>query len=470
MELPQELQDAPTYESLRAFEAQTASSFERSRLEDAITALVTKNPGLGVRLLQGVAQDHAWESVLASAARYGLERSRVPQDLWLEVLVSLELYPDTTVALSGVSSVLLAAIEREPVGIPVQVFSEAAEAIVRLTTKAIEEGQDVNDPGRDPLSQGLNTWPGRAVQFLVHCAGEIERSGGDPCATPGLDAFLRLVHANRGANWAVVATATLGRLFPYLWERCPEIVGETLLAAFSWENERLSLAAWQGLAYARWSVQTVNVLYDVLPTTAVHVKDMEHQAQEGLCYVLAGIATTYGRDPSGHDGWLTSLVRNNGDAIRARFAHFLRRSLQDLDEPRREAVWTSWLRQWWTRRLQGFPTAFGPDEGSIMLTWIFPLRAQLDEVLPLVLSLPVANRTFGFLHELARSDLPNTAPTEAARLVAHVLRHREQLWDYPDIEKALRAAQANGADAHALRDACNALVGLGAAPLDICPP
>ncbi len=104
-----------------------------------------------------------------------------------------------------------------------------------------------------------------------------------------------------------------------------------------------------------------------------------------------------------------------------------------------------------------------------MLGWIFPLKAHLGEIVPLVTAVRVSGQQFGFLHKLGESELPSSHATEAARLVTHLLRAPPQWWHQGEFEAILRVANDHGANPEALRDACDALVGLGGQKLDFCP-
>ncbi len=270
------------------------------------------------------------------------------------------------------------------------------------------------------------------------------------------------------ANWTRVAWCAIGREFPYLWERCREEFGMELLNLASWDRAGVAEATWQGLAYARWSQQTVKALNDELPRAASHMSDLPDEAADGLINTLAGIAITYGADPTENGGWLTSLVTENDDAKRADFAHSVRRALDTIDDEDKAALWDTWLRSWLEHRNQGFPVGIGPKEGSMILPWIFPLRAQLAALGPIVLLLPLEAHSWGFIRELKESGLPAAFPTLTARLVARVVASREHVYDLDDVTDVLNAARTNGAEVGAIQEACNAIAEHGVPTPDVC--
>jgi len=458
-----------SFDALRRLELEDTSSLTHAELRDAIGAAVADDPSYGVELLEGVASASAWDSVLWNGAIYGLQRAAVLPDLWPRLLTVVQAHPDANIALEGLSTVLLEAIRTDPPRIDPDSFHEAATTIHALIERFIDEGSDTGDPRGDLMFDALNSWPGRIAQYLTQTAAQLEKEGEEPCAAPGLAPYLQRVQAGGEANWAQVATAALGRLFPYLSERCGTLVEERLIDSLSWKRPVTARAVWNGLAYARWSRQTVDKLYGHLPMAVTRLSDFEQQARHGLINTLVGIATSYGRNPLGDDGWLMPLVRDNDDSTMADFAHVLRRRLTELDDEERLALWEEWLHDYWNRRQQGFPRAFGPEEGSAMLFWVLPLASRLEEVAPLALQLPVAPRSWGFLHDLDESGLATSAPNTAVRLVHHVLAGAEQLFDAQSVTSLLTVAHENGADPDAIGQVCNELVRLGVPPLDICP-
>lgn len=467
--LPAEVNAEPTYDKLRQLELADQSSFAATRLQDAVTAKIVEDATLGVEILNGAAADEAWDSILWHAVGYGLERAAIPQDLWPSVFDAVSEHPAAETSLQILASVLQGALEAEPPTLPAEQFDAAAEVVIRLVSRFVAEGLDTDDPGDDLMFAALNSWPGRITQYFVQSAGVLEKQERDPCDAPGLRDFAQAVHESSEANWSRVALTTLARLFPYLLDRCPDFARESILPMFDWETPTVAHAAWQGIAYAQWSRQTVEALYRFLPDTARRVGLFEDQAQHGLCNTLAGIAVSYGEDPSAADGWLNSFVADNDDLTRATFARFVHGALDNLGEEEISVLWDAWLREWWHQRIAGFPAPIGPEEALVQLSWVFPLQAHLDEVIELATATPVATTSFGFLDKLAASAIPEAYPTRAAILVSHVLSSRPQWWDLNSIEGILRTASEHGADMDALRKACNSLVGLGGPKLDLCP-
>lgn len=279
---------------------------------------------------------------------------------------------------------------------------------------------------------------------------------------------MRRIQQAGEANWAQVANAALGRLFPYLWERCQSSIREPLIAQLSFGSPVIARAAWSGLGYARWSRQTVDALYEQLPTMASELPELEEQSRRGLISVLVGIATSYGNSPIASDGWLSAFVRANDDSALAHFAHVFGRRLAGLTERERLKLWDDWLRNYWQMRIEGFPRGIGPEEGSMMLTWTFPLKSRLTEVEPLILDAPLSPRTGGFLRDLRDSDMTTTEPNTSLRLTHHVLTYSDRLYE-PDVANdILTTAYSSRADADEVRNVCDELVRLGVAPPRVC--
>lgn len=467
--LPEELGEHPTFEALRAIEMSDRSPFAASTLQDAVAASVRVNPEAGVEILEAIAHAGAWDTVLWDGVRYGLERaSAIRENLWPRLLAVAGLHEDPHHALETLSRILLAGVRSDPPQIGSVLFGLAAETLSTQLGRVVGTGADVADPGDDIVFTALNSWPGEASQYLIATAARTEKEGEDPCTVPGLAEYLRTVSDSSPSNWARVAVTVLARDFPYLWERCPGLVELTLLRAFDWSEPSMAAAAWEGIAYARWSCQTVDALNPVLPEMVTHLGELSDNARRGLTGTLASIATSYDTETPAPPDWIDALIATNADQTRSDFAHAMRRSLEATDAPARNDLWTRWLRSWLERRREGFPVPIDQLEGSMILSWTIPLSDCLAEVLPLALELPLAPQTWGYLHDLRDSDLPDTNPTETVKLVAHVLRQRDQLYDRDIVINILERASAAGASHEAMLEACNAIAALGQEPPGFC--
>ncbi|MEX2375857.1 MAG: DUF4020 domain-containing protein [Dehalococcoidia bacterium] len=468
--LPEELDAHPTFERLREIETTDRSSFAESTLQDAVAASVRINPEAGVEILEGIAAAAAWDTALWDGVRYGLERASIPEDLWPRLLAATTRHEDAHRGLETLSRVLLAAVNSDPPQIDSPHFVLAGEAIQNQLARLRESHLDVAEPGDDIMFTALNSWPGEVSEYLIATAARLEALGSDPCSAPGLSDFLVAVKEATPANWALVALVVLARDFPYLQERCPDLVEGTVLRAFDWSEPVVAAVAWEGIAYARWSRQTVDVLRPTLPDLVSHLMKLTDNARRGLMGTLAAVTASYDMEATAPPDWLDALIARNDDATRADFAHALRWRLEAMEPAERQDLWTRWLRDWWERRRAGFPAQVGPQEGSMMLAWTLPLIGVLHEVVPLALDLQLAPRTWDFLYAVRDSELPTTNPTDTVMIVAHVLGQRQQLYDREVVFDILETAVAAGASEEGLLAVCNAIAALGVEPPAFCPP
>lgn len=449
-------------------ERDDSSAFAHAELRDSITAAVSQSGSLGVELLEGLASAAQWDSVIWRGATWGLQQAELSEDDWSRLLNVVETHPDADFGLGSLSAILLDAIRAEPQRITPRTFEDAARVLESLVQRFLNEGRDTEAPREDLMFEALNSWPGRVPQYIVQSAARLEVDGDDPCEAPGLRTFLTLVHEAPESNWAQVSAAALGRLFPYLWERCHGLVEDLLLPNLSWDQPAIARAAWTGLAYARWSRQTVEALYRYLPRTAARIVEFEERARRGITNTLAGIATTYGENPIAPEGWLRIFARNSDDTTMADFAHSVRRHVSGLPEDERRTLWNSWLQDYWSQRSQGFPRAIGPLEGSAMLHWVYCFESELEEVEPLVLQLPLAPHGWGFLRDLVDTSLAARAPNSTLRVMHHVLSNADQLFDPESATQLLTTAAEHGAGHDEIQSVCSQLVRLGTTPPELC--
>lgn len=467
-DLPPDVAAEHSYEAIRASELSDSTRFRHHELSEDVARKVAIAPEVGVDLLQGATSDGAWESLIWRAVASGLQRAQLDETGFEEFLEAVTQHPNPEVALDAIGSVAIAHLEHETT----EVSSALAEAIAAKLLAAMEgfttSGVDIGDPSDDLMFAALNTWPGKVARCFVTMAADRERKGEDPCSTPGLGTYVQHISELASSNWARVSWSALGRDMPYLLERCKKSIGGYLLHLASWEDEGMASATWQGLAYARWSRLTVDALYDHLPGAARSVANLPNRTAHGLYNTLAGIATTYGTDPTSDGGWLTPLITANDDEARADFAHAMRRSLDELSPVELEEIWDAWLGEWLNRRAVGFPTAVDSAEGSMLLSWIFPLQTQAEALGPILLTFPIGGQSWGFLSELDESMLPQSVPTIAATLVAKVVVSREHLFDIDVAVRILERAQVAGASEEAIESACEAIVGRGIPAPHLC--
>ena len=460
-----------SFEELRERELAQGSEPWAFRFREHVAAAVSDSPEWGLSVLEGLSQEGDWESELWTGVAAGLTQGTLSEEQWRRLLELYRNHGRPGIALDGLSNLLLEAVKSDPPALATDLLAVAAETLNDLIMVFSRTAEDLPPVGHDVVFKSLNSWPGRVAKFFVKAVGLHEKSGGDPCGTPGLETFVVSITEHRSSVWARLAAAILGGALPYLLLRCPQLTQDNLVPLFDWERPDMAQAAWSGLAYVAWTRATVDALYHRLGETAERIDRFEPQAQHGLVSRLAQVAVDYDADPLADDGWLRRFVSTASETIRSDFAHAVARVLEHRDGPAREAAWERWLEAYWRQRVEGFPRQISPQEGSAMLTWVPLFPDHLPDLVELVAAMPLAPReTFGLFRSLRDASLPGKQPDSVLRLLSDVLSKKDRVFDRDTVREIVEQARNAGASAEAMTDVCNELARLGFVGLDgLCP-
>jgi len=180
---------------------------------------------------------------------------------------------------------------------------------------------------------------------------------------------------------------------------------------------------------------------------------------------LAAIAVHGGRDVL-RENWLRRFMESGTIDDRVSWTQSVGHILQSLGDEAKKLLWSSWLHQYWERRLQGAPCPLATKEASAMLFWLLDLEAVLPEAVELacagIPNAPVQDARLFFFHQLKGSGLPGRHPQLVARLMKHVLAAMtERVYETDDLFDIVRSIRDSGAATEDLRTICEHLLRLG---------
>jgi Domain of unknown function (DUF4020)/SIR2-like domain len=383
------------------------------------------------------AEDHAWGVTIASAL---IARGEWQNDLWPCLLggwrrASLDLSEEHTLAAlvtlgrlntetsagqirAATTGILVAMANRqEAVGPVLDACEILASALV--------------DAGRsdEPVTQaaGLSEdWACDLAEFWVRAAvqrwnavEENLRTGLPESSGKALAALVDPRHPHR-----LPAIATLGHHLTVLIAMDEEWSVAQLLPAFVWTADPdAALAAWTGyLSSRRWNERVLELLRPSLLQSFTHLQG--DKLRPALIDHLGDLCLDSASAAQPDEGILTAFLHDSNDDERDKWAQHVGWRLAAMQPAEAESVWTRWIMDYWTRRLDALPLALTEHETAHMLGWVLPAGRLLPRAVDLLGRSPSRfTHASPIFQKLKESPALTDHPVATARLAAHVLTH-----------------------------------------------
>jgi len=205
-------------------------------------------------------------------------------------------------------------------------------------------------------------------------------------------------------------------------QHCP-IEASRLLRLADWEGSSAQ-DGWSGLAFARWSTATAEVIAPFWHGTLANWYELDQDVRRALAHRLASVCLR--ADLTGTFGQplelLTNWIAVADDESVSALTHTLYAALGDVPPEMKENLWEAWVQEYVRRRIEGLPRALAPGEGRALIELILRFPSQLGDVIETMeQNLPAEPRRevvyFRLTEKLAGAD-----PDSAARLLLLLLR------------------------------------------------
>lgn len=227
------------------------------------------------------------------------------------------------------------------------------------------ETEETYAPGEvdDWLSRTINVPVGHLMDFWFRVFHRRWTAAGESwTGLPERDRrFLDRALADDTKRGAHALTQISGRL-EYLDQADSAWCREHLLPLRDWAEPLVAEPFWWGvLSYAKWNPGlAAGGLLDGLLETVHHLSAFTIDQRRRWAGFLASIAVRC-ETPSG-DTWVSRFTATTPVDDRERWIDHLSDELEALDESGREAIWSTWLGAFWTRRIQDDPVVFEQKE------------------------------------------------------------------------------------------------------------
>ena len=296
---------------------------------------------------------------------------------------------------------------------------------------AISESEPIEGDVDDWLFRAINRRAGKVGQLWLQTLNQRFRRAEDPPTSIGsvtANRFEAAISATN-LNGQLVRTILASRL-DFLFSIDRAWTSEKLIPLFDWAQPQRATGVWQGfLTWGRWNP----ALFDqMLPHTIrafAYLESSLKKQMDSFSGRLASIAAHLPGDPWHDTAWLFDFVKTADDDARSHWASHFGSYLEGLSDDRVAAIWTSWLRGYWTDRTTGVPLPLESKERRGMMMWLVPLRPHFDQALPLIAQTAPEKIDHYTFFKIDRSDLPDQHPVELGRLMVTLLAAAKEAGD-----------------------------------------
>ena len=334
-----------------------------------------------------------------------------------------------------------------------------------LWSKCIEQNAPESVTQRvDWLFTAINHPAGMVSMFWLHLLSKRRKERGAEWA--GIDSRTKqfLSDVLRGNSYAAgLACVLFGSEINFLLSIDSIWSKQNVVPLFDWETvDSQAIRAFHG--FLNVGAQTESVLEYLLPCyrkAFVHFSEFG-EVRDRFCQYLAGLACYTSINPL-QTGWLSEFLSHVELKDRIRWALAVRHILKGIDAIGQQALWESWISEYWRLRLHGVPVPFESEELGETVEWTPYLGSAFPTAVDKVVAGPQFRLKHSFIYrEIADTTIPETFPTATARFFFVLLQNELELpFDTDKISDVVRRAVALGAPQETLIFICDRLAALG---------
>ena len=391
----------------------------REGLLSAVRDAVKSVPDWGFQLVAELEQRAQWSSDLWSASLRGFQDVELDSTQWhrlLEAVDRMGLYAEHS---RDIADVLLRLVKDGGKPFASDLLA-IANPVAEHLWAALNPDDDV-DFDNNWLTRAINRPGGVLVEYwLAALSLTLKGREGTDWSMPIYyrERFTEAIHAptSKGAH----ARSLLASQAAFLFRLDEAWVREHLIPLFQDADSRIFAQAWHGfLAWGRLYAPLVDALLPAFLAAVARAPADLTGHRERLIEFYAALCVFHVDDPL--QQLLPNLFQHGAEEDRTTFASQIEHMLRQLDPPRIDKVWESWLSRYWQDRLQGVLAPLAPEECLEMVEWLphlgthFPVAVQLATSMP---ALPAERSRV--LFELRTSDLVTQFQEATAQLLIYL--------------------------------------------------
>lgn len=438
---------------------------DREGIEATLYGAMKSDPDWGVRFAvslnaEAAVEDRIWRTIVNGWTRADLSDAN-----WKAVLELLRerptLYETTTRELA---ELLHVGCSKEACFIPEALFGSALETSVELWRVCKELPARLGG-SQDWLQVAINEPAGVVVQFWFDALLRVRRAAGESWNGIPVEYKALLDSVVHGETYSdeigrVIVASRLRFFYALDKPWASQII--TPLLSFSGDDKK-ALQAWHGfLPWSGWAEEMLPGLMPCFEGAFSKVHSEFGEQRESFCGYIAGIACTSSYGTTERD-WLGKFLRSVTGEERAMWAYGVADSLKVMTPEAVQQAWSSWIRNYWNRRLDGIPVPLTGTEAGQMLDWALHLGAAFSEAVEMLCRGEKPETQHNFVYEeLANAELRHEFPKAASQFMLLLLKiEGHSYFDFNAVDGFVREMKTAAGTRAALVEICEQLALLG---------
>ena len=428
----QELLECPI-EDLKAellgFQEQDPYGPNRSGLHLAIQEAATQNFEWGIELGDSLIEEGEWDTHLWSPLMraWSQELNKDKHSKVLERLRNEKLYP---VHVGYAADILSVIVKNGGFSYVTEIIDEANELALELWDKV--DGSPSGLLDGDWLHRAINHPAGTLTEYwLRSLAIWLRNQEIHPGKLVGFYSEVFTKVATETSNSARFGRAVLASRMSFILSVDAVWTKECLIPHFDSDQVYDRQAVWHGFLYGTLNPAVADIMRDLFLSGVCSLdilfKELDLARQEFVKF-YTWMAIFFEKQPL--EEWIPTFFRNSNEEDRGIWASEFLQVLKDMDDDRQQEWWNRWLKDYWTRRLQGIPIPLKPVEIDAMVE-ILPFLGKLfPDAVELALQMPETPLEHNaVLYEIQKHDLWSTYPEATTKLLVYLSNSGIPSWD-----------------------------------------
>jgi hypothetical protein len=438
---------------------------DREELLFTVQEAVARSFPWGWELIKELEAREEWSTDLWDAIISGWQATHLTETQLEQVLQFLEQCREIWRHRYKIAELLKKVVEVSEKSLPISLLSRAEAFIDRLW-------QEVEDYNEKEMENNVNDWLTMAIN---HVGGIItqswllalsKRQAKKESDWQGIldkykTRFERIISGKSGT--AAMGRVILASQLHFLFSLDRNWTRKKIVPLLNWDiDAQRAEQAWEGYLWlGRWNEA---LLSDLLPLyeQAYNKLPRDSKTYEWLCAHLASIAVRSSIDPI-KSGWLDKFIATVDEKTRIKWATEVIHQLTSLTSEVVKGIWDKWIKNYWSRRINGISLPLSEAEVGIMVDWALALQPVFSEVVDLIVTGPTPVLQFSSIYyRLVKENFAEKYPWDTARLLIHLLAgesrpfyHCHELIKlFNDISKGLPSDNIKPLKDHLIRLGC----------------
>ena len=410
---------------------------ERDGLIAGLQEAIKRQHDWGDRLVRVLKERKQWDTAIWKAIVSAWTYSDLREEQWKTALATLlDTQEITSLVLYEASQFLENGVDKKEYRMPISCLELAFSTGRKLWDASVNAEEPEHEDVQDWLQRAINHPGGILMTFWLRALSRLrETAAGGWTGIPESSKEL-LNSLVSGESY----TAELGRVLIasqmyFLFTSDEQWTTETVFPLFYFSKDsKRAIQAWDGyLVWGRWTERMLPHLMPAFLEAFPRLQfDFEQEQRNRFCGYLAGIACSSAINPL-ENGWLNRFLVSTSLAERTSWAFAMLSVLKGMKEAATENAWTTWIRTYWERQIEGIPVPLDKDEMASMIQWAVCFKASFPEVTAKIYASPVPHLEHSFLHdELRKSGTLTQHPEAISKFALFLLKNGLAPAYYPE--------------------------------------